>query len=206
MSAGVDTAAAERATAGFGPTRYDRLARDVAGLRGIDWPDPDVTPAATAFVHREARLLDDDRLEDWFALVDDDGLYWVPANPTGGNPATEVNLAFDDKRRLDDRVYWLRTGLVTAQIPSSRTRHLLTNVEAVRGDDPGTLLVRANLALAEHRAGIDRVFTGWCGYVLTGADGGAAGSVPDPRTLRIRTKATFLTDSDRGHENLTFLF
>jgi 3-phenylpropionate/cinnamic acid dioxygenase small subunit len=188
--------------AGFGLDRYERLARDVAGLRAIEWSDPEVLAAAVAFVHREARLLDDGRLEDWSALFGDDALYWQPANPAGGDPTREVSLVFDDRRRLDDRIYWLRTGLVTAQIPPSRTRHLLTNVEAVRGHEPGTLLVRANFALAEHRAGLDRVFTGWCGYVLVGAGSGS----PDPAGLSVRTKAVFLTDGDRGHENLTFMF
>lgn len=196
---------------GFGLDRYGRLAADVAALKSIEWPDPAVQGVAQAFVHHEARLLDDDALERWFALFADDGLYWVPAHPAGGDPTREVSLAFDDLRRLDDRVYWLRTGLVSAQIPPSRTRHLVTNVEAVRGAEPGTLLVRSNVALAEHRAGVDRLFTGWVGHVLTAdggdrSDGGPRDAVPDPCDLRIRTKVTFLTDSDRGHENLTFLF
>ena len=36
---------------------------------------------------------------------------------------------FDDRRRLEDRVYRLRTGFAWSQAPASRTVRLITNVE-----------------------------------------------------------------------------
>jgi hypothetical protein len=36
--------------------------------------------------------------------------YWVPATPQGGDPRREVAILFDDRRRMEDRIYRLRTG------------------------------------------------------------------------------------------------
>ena len=180
---------------------YERLARDVASLRGST-PEPDTALRAFAesVLYREARLLDDGDLESWLSLMTGDSLYWIPSNPTGGDPMNEVSLAFDDHRRLIDRVYWLRTGLVSAQLPPSRTRRLISNVEAWTGPDDTTVYVRSNFLLHEFRAGRQRILSGWYGHVLTLAPN------PTVDSTLIRTKVIFLTDSDHGHDNLTVVF
>jgi len=179
---------------------YARLTAELAELKEADpLPDNEATSYASSFLVREARMLDSGDFEGWLELMAPDCVYWIPANPEGGDPTTEVSLAFDDHRRLTDRVYWLRTGLVSAQLPPSRTRRLITNVEAWRGDE-GSLLVRSNFMLHEFRAGRQRILSGWYGHVLTTTD------APDIRSARIRTKVIVLTDSDQGHDNLTLVF
>ena len=81
------------------------------------------------FFVREARLLDEGKMEDWLELFSSECLYWIPMTPGGGNPMKEVSLAFDDRRRLEDRIYRLRTGYAWSQIPASRTIRLLSNIE-----------------------------------------------------------------------------
>lgn len=182
-------------TAPWGMAHYATLATQLAALKaGPPAHDPAARAEAETFLYREARLLDDGHFEAWGSLFDEGGLYWVPANPEGGDPTTEVALAFDDKRRIDDRVFWLLTGLATCQIPPSRTRRLISNVEAWR-DSESHLLVRSNFMLHEFRAGRQRILSGWYGHVLVGTG-----------QLSIRTKITFLTDSDQGHDNLTLVF
>lgn len=175
---------------------YARLDADRAIL-AADWDDefdPAVVARAHRFLIKEARLLDNGRFDDWLGLFSADGLYWVPVTPDGGDPRTQVSHAFDDVRRLTDRVFWLNTGLAHSQLPPSRLRHLLGNVEAIERD--GAIYVRSNFLLAEHRPNLDRRFAGQYAHVLT----------VDDEQLRIRLKQVNLIDSDRGHENLTLVF
>ncbi|MFJ9392984.1 aromatic-ring-hydroxylating dioxygenase subunit beta [Nocardioides sp. NPDC101246] len=166
-------------------------------LFGIDWPTPPLEDWHTAqsFLAREARMIDEGRFNDWLDVFAGDGLYWVPVTAGGGNPRTEVSHAFDDHRRLTDRVYWLRTGLAYSQLPASRTRRLITNVETIL-DDEGRRLVRSNFVVHEFRAGVAKTYAGWYGHVL----------VPHGSEWRIRLKMVNLLDSEQYHENLTLVF
>jgi len=175
---------------------YADLQREVAA-----WSDPgraagrDTRDACEALLSREARLLDAGRLEEWLALLSPECLYWIPATPGGGDPRQEVSLVFDDRRRLEDRIARLRTGSAYSQIPPSRTRHLLTNLEVWAGSGPDRLRARANVAIYEVRLGVQRALVGWCGYGLCRAGG----------DWRIERKMVNLIDCDQGLENLSFL-
>jgi benzoate/toluate 1,2-dioxygenase beta subunit len=161
-----------------------------------DWPpaDPMTRLETEGVLAREARLIDDGSFNEWVRLFTDECLYWVPITPGGGDPRTEVSYAFDDRRRLTDRVYWLRTGLAFCQIPQSRTRRLITNVEVL--DTAQHRLVRSNFVIYEYRAGVHRTYAGWYGHALErDADG-----------WRIAVKQVNLLDSEQGHENLTIVF
>lgn len=177
---------------------YERVVR-YHQLLTQDWPESD--PAAlhrvSAFLTREARLIDASRFDDWLALFSGDCLYWVPITPGGGDPRHEVSHAFDDHRRLTDRVYWLDTGLAFSQIPPSRTRRLITNIETIDDPETGATLVRSDFLLTEFRAGITKTYTGWYGHALV--DDGAGG-------WQVRLKQVNLLDSDQLHENLTLVF
>jgi len=172
---------------------YDELDRFTVLLRE-DWPDAttDEFVSAHIFLAREARLIDDGRFNDWLAMFADDGLYWVPVTAGGGNPRREVSHAFDDRRRLTDRVYWLRTGLAFSQIPASRTRRVIGNVETTTDPESTATLIRSNFVVHEFRAGVTKTYAGWYGHVL--AQG------------QIRLKQVNLLDSDQIHENLTLVF
>ena len=80
-------------------------------------------------LEREARLLDQLRYDDWLAMYAPECVYWVPSTPQAGDPRREIAIMFDDRRRLEDRVYRLRTGFAWSQAPASRTVRLITNVE-----------------------------------------------------------------------------
>lgn len=138
-----------------------------------DWqrPDLEVTDVATRdecrrLLEREARLLDDGRYEDWLVLYADECVVWVPAAERPGDPRREVTVFFDDRQRLQDRIFRLRTGKAWSQVPPSRTVRLVSNVEVFRAAEK--LMVRSNLLLNEFRAGETRTLAAWCAHRLAG--------------------------------------
>lgn len=128
--------------------------------------DPALREACRMVLEREARLLDQHRYENWLAMYAAECLYWVPATPDGGDPRHEVAVAFDDRRRLEDRVFRLRTGFAWSQTPVSRTTHFVSNVEVFAQDRDAPLMVRSNLMVSELRGGETRTLSGWCAHRL----------------------------------------
>lgn len=115
-------------------------------------------------LEEEARLLDNDRLEDWLKLFAAECVYWVPATVTGGDPRREVAISFDDRRRMEDRVYRLRTGFAWSQKPKSRTVRLVSNVEVFRTASENSRMVRSNFLISEFRGFETRYLPGWAGH------------------------------------------
>jgi 3-phenylpropionate/cinnamic acid dioxygenase small subunit len=116
------------------------------------------------FLEREARYLDRLLLEQWLDLFTPECAYWVPSTPDGGDPRSEIAIMFDDRRRLEDRVFRLRTGYAWSQAPSSRTSRIVSNVEVFRSRRDDQRLVRSNFAISEFREGETRVLAGWAGH------------------------------------------
>src|SRR5688572_32710534 len=112
---------------------YEELVRGFSAWPEDESTDPVLRGQCRALLHREARLLDQRRFEDWLKLYSATCIYWVPAT-AGGDPRREVAVAFDDRRRLEDRVYRLRSGHAWSQTPASRTVRLVSNVEVFTGN------------------------------------------------------------------------
>src|SRR5512147_1477489 len=87
----------------------------------LEVSDAKVRDECRALLEREARLLDEGRYEDWLALYVEQCAVWVPASEKAGDPRREVAIFFDDRQRLEDRIFRLRTGKAWSQVPPSRT-------------------------------------------------------------------------------------
>jgi benzoate/toluate 1,2-dioxygenase beta subunit len=142
-----------------------------------------------ALLEREARLLDQNRFEDWLALYAENCIVWVPAAETAGDPRREVAIYFDDRRRLEDRIFRLRTGKAWSQVPASRTVRVVSNVEVFNAGE--RLMVRSNLLMTEFRAGETRLIAAWCAHRLAGG--------------RIEAKQINLVDRDQSLRNPSVL-
>ena len=101
-----------------------------------DWQRDDLAIADAAererfraLIEREARLLDQLDFDDWLAMYSPECIYWVPGTPDAGDPRREIAMSFDDRRRMEDRIYRLRTGYAWSQAPKSRTVRMISNVE-----------------------------------------------------------------------------
>jgi benzoate/toluate 1,2-dioxygenase beta subunit len=117
-----------------------------------------------ALVEREARLLDQLAFDPWLAMYTQECVYWVPATPGGGDPRREVAISFDDRRRLEDRIFRLRTGYAWSQAPRSRTVRMVSNVEVFTAARDDARMVRSNLLISEFRPDGVRFLSGWCGH------------------------------------------
>jgi len=133
--------------------------------------DPAERDRFRRLVEREARLLDQRAYEEWLALFAPECIYWVPATPEAGDPRREVAVMFDDRRRLEDRVYRLRTGYAWSQAPASRTVRMIANVEVFATDRDAVRMVRANFLIHEFWGDETRFLSGWSGYRCVAADG-----------------------------------
>jgi biphenyl 2,3-dioxygenase beta subunit len=120
------------------------------------------------FLHREASLLDERRLDEWLALCTDDIQYWMPIRRTVNakdldNEFTKPGgMAYfdDDKKMLALRVQRLAVGKAWAEDPPSRTRHMVSNVRvvAVNGNE---IDVALNFLL--YRTRLDSEEDSWIG-------------------------------------------
>jgi 3-phenylpropionate/cinnamic acid dioxygenase small subunit len=113
---------------------------------------------------REARLLDQLRYEDWIAMYTAECIYWVPSTPKAGDPRREISVMFDDRRRLEDRIYRLRTGFAWSQAPASRTVRLITNVEGFVTTHENIFMLRSNFLITEFWDDETRLLSGWSGH------------------------------------------
>jgi 3-phenylpropionate/cinnamic acid dioxygenase small subunit len=115
-------------------------------------------------VEREARLLDRLQFDKWLQFYADECLYWVPSTSNGGDPRSEIAVMFDDRRRLEDRVFRLATGFAWSQAPSSRTVRMVSNVEVFVSADPEQRMVRSNFMINEFWDDETRTLAGWAGH------------------------------------------
>jgi 3-phenylpropionate/cinnamic acid dioxygenase small subunit len=77
------------------------------------------------FVFHEARLLDEKRFDEWFALFTDDARYWAPLTRGQPNGDTFPSLFYEDKLLLKLRIERLRSPLAHSQQQSSYSQHVL---------------------------------------------------------------------------------
>jgi benzoate/toluate 1,2-dioxygenase beta subunit len=142
-------------------------------------------------LEREARLLDQLRYDDWLALYTAECVYWVPSTPGAGDPRREISVMFDDRRRLEDRIYRFRTGYAWSQAPASRTVRLITNVEVFAAARDDARMVRSNFLISEFWGDETRVLTGWAGHRV----------VRDGEAWKIQAKQVNLIDCDQSIRN-----
>jgi benzoate/toluate 1,2-dioxygenase beta subunit len=115
-------------------------------------------------VEREARLLDELLYDEWLAMYAPECIYWVPGTPQAGDPRREIAISFDDRRRLEDRIFRLRSGYAWSQAPKSRTVRMISNVETFATGDSSARMVRSNFLISEFRVDGTRFLSGWCGH------------------------------------------
>ena len=172
---------------------YRKLVEDFT-----DWQREELAIAASKvrdefrlLVEREARLLDELRFDDWLAMYAPECIYWVPGTPGGGDPRREIAISFDDRRRMEDRIFRLRTGYAWSQAPKSRTVRLVSNIEVFATRESAARMVRSNFLISEFRVEGTRFLSGWCGHRF----------VHNAQRWQIQVRQVNLIDCDRNLRN-----
>jgi len=76
------------------------------------------------FLYAEARLLDEKRWDEWYALFAEDGVYWVPLARGQTDSEIHTSLAYEDRLLLRLRIERLRRHPLS-QRPPSFSQHVL---------------------------------------------------------------------------------
>jgi len=125
--------------------------------------------------------LDERKLREWFELLADDVRYWMPIRHNTLERPTSVaeelstpgeGYYFDDDiKSLKIRVERAYSKTAWAEVPPSRTRHLITNIR-VKKDDGNEIEVHSNFLVYRTRLETDKdMFVGTRQDLLRRADG-----------------------------------
>lgn len=144
---------------------------------------------------REAELADFNRYEEWLSLWTQDLLYWVPCNSDDIDPERRISLIYDDRPKLEERLFRLGTKHAHSQRPQSKLTRLVSNVvlqdyEPARGG-----AVASRFMAVEMRRDRPTVWSGRTRHLL----------VREGERLRIKEKHVFLVNNDAPMGNLTFV-
>jgi 3-phenylpropionate/cinnamic acid dioxygenase small subunit len=129
------------------------------------------------FLLEEAELLDGRRLEEWTSLFADDAVYWLPMDPAQVSPGDGLNIVYDDRPRLLDRVSRLNSGLAFSDEPHNLTSHTLSPPRLLDGEQarlaaggrtlqPGEHAVAARCVIGRARQGRTDTFHARVRWVL----------------------------------------
>lgn len=145
------------------------------------------------FVYAEARMLDEQRFEEWLALFTDDAHYWMPLSPGQQDARLHTSLMYEDKLLLRVRVERLGGARTYSQQPRSRCHHLLQQPSVEQADrDADRYTLRTAFHYVETRLDEQTLFVGWATHELVAVDG----------KLRIRLKRVDLVNSDAAFGNI----
>ena len=145
------------------------------------------------FVLHEARLLDEQRFEEWLDLFTEDGRYWMPLEWGQTDRVLHASLMDEDKLLLRIRVERLKGNRTFSQKPKSRCHHVLqTPVIDNRDDTAGMYSLYTPFHYLETRLDEQTLFAGWAKHHLVLIDG----------RLRIKLKRVDLVNSDSAFGNI----
>ena len=146
------------------------------------------------FLFHEARLLDEQRLEEWLALFTEDATYWLPLERGQKDPANTSSIIYDDRTLLELRVKQARHPRAHARLPLARTLHQVGNIMV--NDEQNELTVNSSLVLIEFRAEKQRVWGALVEHRLRRAGDG----------YRIARKRVDLVNSEGELDGIAILF
>lgn len=117
------------------------------------------------FYFLEAALLDEHRYNEWIELFSKDVHYWAPVRLTREGASDTVNdnelgLFDDDYGTLELRIESLQSKSAWAEIPPSRTRHFISNVQ-VAANDGSEIMATSNFSVFRSRLeSVEHTFVG----------------------------------------------
>jgi benzoate/toluate 1,2-dioxygenase beta subunit len=113
------------------------------------------------FLHVEARLLDQQKWQEWNSLFTEDGYYWVPLEHDQTNPHDHVSLYYENAVMREVRMRRLVEPRAWSQMPTTRTARIVGNIIIDEdGSDARTVRVNSTFHMTEWRKGQEMRITG----------------------------------------------
>ena len=145
------------------------------------------------FIYREARLLDEQRFDEWLGLFAEDGFYWMPLEHGQTDRRLTASLMDEDLMLLRIRVERLKGARTYSQKPKSRCHHLLQQPQVdVFDPNSGRFATWTSMHYIETRQDRQDLFAAWATHELGVIDG----------ALRIRMKRVDLVNCDAAFGNI----
>ena len=145
------------------------------------------------FVVREARLIDEQRFDDWLAMFTEDGHYWMPLEYRQTDPLLQPSFLYEDKLLLKIRVERLSGARTFSQRPKSRCHHLLQTPTIDKFDlEANEVLVHTPMHYIETRLDEQNIYGVWADHTLCVEEG----------EIRIKLKRVELVNSDSHFGNI----
>jgi 3-phenylpropionate/cinnamic acid dioxygenase small subunit len=118
------------------------------------------------FLYRQSDLLDTKRWQAWVDLFADDGVYWMPPEPSyttwDGTPA----IFAEDKNLMEVRMRRVLHPDAWSQRPVWETNHVVSNVIIDKASPNGDVQVRSRFHMLELRRDDVRHFAGSYAHTL----------------------------------------
>jgi 3-phenylpropionate/cinnamic acid dioxygenase small subunit len=145
------------------------------------------------FVIREARMIDQQRFEDWLDLFAEDGTYWMPLEWGQTDPKLTCSLMYEDRLLLKIRVERLKGNRTFSQKPKSRCHHVLQTPQVDLRDEAANQYVTwTPMHYVETRFDDQKLYAAWATHTLSVIDG----------RIRIRQKRVDLVNCDAAFGNI----
>ena len=145
------------------------------------------------FVVLEARLIDEQRFDEWLDLFTEDGRYWMPLEYGQTDPLLHNSLFYDDRMLMQIRIERLKNAKTYSQKPKSRCCHVLqTPVVDVLDAAEGRFETWTAFHYLETRFDEQTLFAGWSRHHLVLVDG----------VLKMRLKRVDLVNCDAAFGNI----
>ena len=145
------------------------------------------------FLFLEARLLDEQRWEEWNDLYLEDAEYWVPATPGQPDPTNHVSLIYETGLLRAVRVKRYKHPNAFSLQPGPRSVHLVSNVILDSYDETtAECKVTSRFIMLQYRREKQDVFAGACTHTL----------IIKGNDIRIAAKRVDLLNCDAPLENI----
>lgn len=120
----------------------------------------DLTLMAQEFLATEAKLLDERRFWDWYALLDDEIVYHIPLRQARLKFKDEIPPGayriLDSKKHIEVRLKRLDSGAAWAETPPSRTLRLVGSLIVRSTDQDDVIEAESALIMYRQRGHEDR--------------------------------------------------
>ena len=145
------------------------------------------------FVVSEARLIDQQRFDEWLDMYADDAFYWMPLEWNQTDPRLTCSLMYEDKLLLSIRVERLKGARTFSQKPKSRCHHVLQTPQVDSRDAAANRYVTwTPMHYVETRLEEQTLYAAWATHHLSVEDG----------KLRIKLKRVDLINCDAAFGNI----